>query len=172
RPRGRYQTNHQPQNKTMTLPPAIYTALPAPARIRAYLAAQARGDLPELATLRSNCPRKEYTQADAEFSDRLGRLLTLALTVESDLLWLALDWTQAAGLEVPQATAAATATAAALNAAWLALLAELGIASRDMEAAGPPRHEIVSTLLQIAPDVDPAAVAENLAAMREHLEAC
>ena len=58
---------------------------------------------------------------------------------------------------------------AAIEAAWLALLTEMGITSPA--AAAPPRHPLVAILLEIAPEPEPERVAENYVALKASVSA-
>ena len=51
-----------------------------------------------------------------------------------------------------------------IEAAWLALLADMGVTSPT--AAAPPRHPLVAALLKIAPEPESEKMAENYAVLR------
>lgn len=149
----------------MTIPASVYTNLSAPERIRAAVSALARNDDDELQTLTETCPQKSYRMTDPAFSDGMGRLINLALAVESDLQATALDYLLASRLGLSEVVKESCITAASLATAWEKLLAELGIPSREMEGAGTPRHPAVIAILRINEG------EENLTEVQSVLEA-
>lgn len=157
----------------MTRPPAIrpraYEALSPIERVRAYLAAERRGDSDESRRLVETCERKEYSQTDTAFSDFLERLRLAALGIESDLERAALDFLIGSRQSQPAGRNMATAAiehATAIVAAWQKVVAENGLDAADVEAFGPPRHPAVIALLGIAladPDLEAVgAIAEDI----------
>ena len=137
---------------------AVYEELTPRQRIVAVMDAIARDDTAEIYRLKSTCPFKSYRQRDAAFSDTIDALFGVGLAVETDLRGEALSWL-ACGRDKEQLR-----KMAAFEAAWLALLADMGITSQA--SAGPPRHPVVSALLEIAPEPETERVAESYAALR------
>lgn len=137
---------------------SVYESLSPRQRIIAAMDAIARDDTAEIERLKSTCPIKSYRQRDAAFSETIEALFGTGLAVESDLRGEALSWL-ASGWDKEQLQ-----KMAAIETAWLALLAEMGITSPA--AAAPPRHPVVSALLEIAPKPESERVAENYAVLR------
>jgi hypothetical protein len=142
----------------MKIPGIVYETLTPQQRIVAVMDAIARDDTSEIYRLKSTCPFKSYRQRDAAFSDTIEALFGVGLAVETDLRGEALSWFTS-GWDKEQLR-----KMAAIEAAWLALLAEMGITSPT--AAAPPRHPVVAVLLEIAPEPETERVAENYAVLR------
>ena len=113
----------------------------------------ARDDTAEVERLKSSCPIKTYRQRDAEFSDTIEALFVTGLAVEADLLSEALSWLTCRHDKV------VLQNMATIEAAWLTLLAEMGITSPT--SAAPQRHPLVAQLLEIAPEPESERVSEN-----------
>jgi len=94
------------------------------------------------------------------------RCLGLGLAVETDLRGAALLWW---ARRDPERDEALLQGMAAIEAAWLALLADMGITSPT--AAAPPRHPLVSVLLKIAPAPESERVAENYTVLKASVSA-
>jgi hypothetical protein len=137
---------------------SVYEALSPRQRIIAATDAIARDDTAEIDRLKSTCPIKSYRQRDAAFSDTIEALFGAGLAVETDLRGEALSWW--AG----ERDATLLQNMAAIETAWLALLADMGITSPT--AAAPPRHPLVVALLAIAPAPESERVAENYAVLK------
>lgn len=131
----------------MTIPNTIHHSLTAPERIRAAIAAMARGDGEELETLKTTCPKRSFTMNDPAYGEAMERLLVTALAVEADLRGAALDFLVAALLKEWEAGQHAVDEAHAIEAAWGALVAEKGISREDMEKVRPPHHRAVTSIL-------------------------
>ena len=142
----------------MKIRSTVYEALSPRQRIIAAMDAIDRDDSSEIDRLKSTCPIKSYRQRDAAFSDTIEALFGAGLAVEADLRGEALSWW--AG----KRDAALLQNMVAIETAWLALLADMGIASPT--AAAPPRHPLVGALLAIAPEPESEKVAENFAVLR------
>ena len=144
----------------------VYEALSPRQRIIAAMDAIARDDTAEIARLKSTCPIKSYHQRDAAFSDTMEALFGAGLAVETDLRGAALLWW---ARRDPERDEALLQGMAAIEAAWLALLADMGITSPT--AAAPPRHPLVSVLLKIAPAPESERVAENYTVLKASVPA-
>ena len=136
----------------------VYETLSSRQRIIAALDAIARDDTAEIDRLKSTCPIKSYRQRDANFSDTIEALFRAGLAVELDLRGEALSWLACGRDKV------VLQNMAAIEAAWLALLADMGVTSPT--AAAPPRHPLVVALLKIAPEPESEKMAENYAVLR------
>jgi hypothetical protein len=145
----------------MNISGKVYEVLSPRQRIIAAMDAIARDDTAELERLKSTCPIKTYRQRDAAFSDTVEALSGAGLAVESDLRGAALSWMVG---DIPEQGEALLYDMAAIEAAWLALLADMGITSPT--AAAPPRHQLVVHLLEIAPTPESERVAEIYAALK------
>jgi hypothetical protein len=146
----------------MNIRGTVYEALSPRQRIIAAIDAIARDDAAEVERLKSTCPIKTYRQRDAAFSDTMEALLGTGLAVEADLRGTALWWLLVRA--IPEDSDALLKNMAAIEAAWLALLADMGITSPT--AAAPPRHPLVVALLAIAPAPESERVAENYAVLK------
>ena len=151
----------------MKISDTAYEALSPRQRIIAVVDAIARDDTAEIDRLKTTCPIKTYRQRDVAFTDTMEALDMAGLAVETDLRGAALWWWWArtdpdCGIEVLQ-------DMAAIEAAWLALLTEMGITSPA--AAAPPRHPLVVPLLENAPEPVSERVAEIYAALKASVSA-
>jgi hypothetical protein len=156
----------------MTIPTEIHARLSTSERIRSAISAIARGDMEELETLKDCCPKSSYLVTDPDYSDGIQRLFAMAVTVESTLQKLALDFFVASRLEIHEVVNASFAEAAALEAAWRELISDLNISHRDMSEAGPPRHQAVQTILRLAKgEENPETVQLCLESMRAYIAA-
>jgi len=156
----------------MTIPNEIHARLSASERIRAAVAAMARGDDEELQTLKTTCPKKTFVMTDPAYAEGMQRLLALAMAVESDLQGMALDFFLASRGEDHETVDEVMTAVASLETAWGDFLAELGIPRREMAEAGPPRHRGVKSIIQVSEgEEDAEAVQYCLDAMREYLAA-
>lgn len=139
----------------------VYEALGPRQRLIAVMDAIARDDTAEIDRLKTTCPIKTYRREDAAFRDVMEGLCWAGLAVETDLRGAALWWwgtrtdPDCGMVEVLQ-------DMAAIEAAWLALLTEMGITS----PASPPRHPLVVPLLENAPEPVSERVAEIYAALK------
>ena len=138
----------------MNISHTAYEALSPRQRLIAAIDAIARMDWAELDQLKTTCPLKTYRREDTAFRDVMEALLAAGMGVEVDLLGAAL-WFFAC--PDPERCEAARQDIAAIEAAWLDLLADMGITS---PTAAPLRHPLVSVLLENAPEPDPEKVAE------------
>jgi hypothetical protein len=136
----------------------IYEALSPRQRIIAAMDAIARDDTAEVERLKSSCAIKTYRQRDSEFSDTIEALFVTGLAVEADLLSEALSWLTCRHDKV------VLQNMATIEAAWLTLLAEMGITSPT--SAAPQRHPVVAALLDAAPEPKSEKVAENYAVLK------
>ncbi len=75
-------------------------------------------------------------------------LFGIGLAVEADLRGAALSWWMVRA--IPEESGALLINMATIEAAWLALLGDMGITSPT--ATAPPRHPLVAQLLEIAPE--------------------
>ena len=146
----------------MNIRGTVYEALSPRQRIIAAMDAIARDDTAEVERLKSTCPISTYRQRDAAFSDTVEALFGTGLAVEADLRGAALWWWMVRA--VPEQGGALLQNMAAIEAAWLALLADMGITSPT--AAAPPRHPLVVHLLDIAPAPESERVAEIYAVLK------
>jgi hypothetical protein len=145
----------------MNIRGTVYEALSPRQRIIAAMDAIARDDTAEIERLKTTCPFRTYRQRDAAFVDAMEALFGAGLAVESDLRGAALWWWAA---PVPEQREALLYDMAVIEAAWLALMADMDITSPT--AAAPPRHPLVECLLEIAPEPESGKVAENYAVMK------
>jgi len=144
----------------------VYEGLNPRQRIIATVDAMACDDTAVVERLKNTCPIKSYRQRDADFSDVIEGLLMAGLAVEADLRGAALWWWTRTE---PEKNDALLLEMAAIEAAWLALLADRGITSPT--AAAPPRHPLVFGLLEIAPKPKSEIVAENHAKLQASVPA-
>ena len=142
----------------MNIRGTVYEGLSPRQRIIAAMDAIARDDTAEGERLKTTCPIKSYHQRDDAFSDTIEALFGAGLAVEADLRGAALSWLAC------ERDAALLQNMAAIETAWLALLADIGI--RSPTAAAPPRHPLVAHLLEIAPAPESKRVAENYAVLK------
>jgi hypothetical protein len=146
----------------MKISDTAYEALSPRQRIIATIDAMARDDTAEIDRLKTTCPIKSYRREDAAFRDVFEGLRGAELAVEADLLSEAL-WLIARH-DDPECREATLQTMAAIEAAWLALLSDMGITSPA--GAAPPRHLLVAVLLENAPEPEPERVAEYYAVLK------
>jgi hypothetical protein len=145
----------------MNIRGTIYEALSPRQRIIATMDAIARDDTAEIDRLKTTCPYRVYRQRDAAFIDALEALFGAGLAVEGDLRGAALSWW---AHPVSGRDEQLLQDMAAIEAAWQALLADMGITS--LTAAAPPRHPLVARLLEIAPEPNSQRVEENFALLK------
>lgn len=148
----------------MNIRGTVYETLSPRQRIIAAMDAIARDDTAEIDRLKTTCPFRTYRQRDAAFSNAIEALFGAGLAVEADLRGAALWWWAA---PVPEQREALLQGMAAIEAAWLALMADMGISSPT--AAAPPRHPLVECLLEIAPEPESERVAEIYAVLKAYI---
>lgn len=156
----------------MNIPTQIHEGLTAHQRIRASISAMARGDEAELQTLKTTCPKKSFLMNDPDYSDVLEKLIYLNLALEGDLQRNALDFLVSIRMEDDFGVIQAISTAGAIDAAWVALLCEMGIPADEMKKVSIPRHRVVETMITKSKgETNEGAVGEILELMRGYLAA-
>ena len=137
-----------------------YENLTAEQRVRAAVAAVARGDESEVKRLRETCPKRTYRMNDAAFSDRLERLWSLSLAMECDLRGLTIRVLQGSSKaleigddnaeeldKVISETDEIIIEIASIDEAWRQTLEGLGIDLEDMNKAGMAHASVTESLL-------------------------
>jgi len=94
-------------------------------------------------------------------------LFATGMAVEADLRGAALSWWLVR--TIPEQRRELLQNMADIEAAWLGLLADMGITSPT--AAAPPRHQMVVYLLEMAPEPESERVAETYAILRASVPA-
>jgi hypothetical protein len=134
-----------------TIKTTTYENLKPSQRVIAIIEAIAREDSEESQRLLKTCPRKNYAQADAEFSDKLEQVFIMALAVECDLRGHALNFFMALRIE-HEAIHKLLQNYADTLSAWHQALKSIGIEPETMRKAGPPRNFILEMIEEIMPE--------------------
>lgn len=159
----------------MNIPAEIYAGLSPQERIRAAISAESRNDEAELKTLLETCPKKSYLMTDPAYSEEMVKIYHLMLCVELQLAECALDFNLSSrldGAEKFNLQQKSLESAASISEAWGNLMTEMGIDPEEIAKNGPPRHFVVTVIIQVAEgEAVPELVEIQLNAMREVLAA-
>jgi hypothetical protein len=129
----------------------VYQNLAPDSRLVAVIEAIARGDERERERLTSSCPRVTCHQRDPRFTEKMDRLMGLALAIEADLKECALRFFVTLRLDPENSTEHLQAFANILD-AWQRTLRKIGIDAQAMASAGPPTSPVFELLQDLIPE--------------------
>lgn len=154
------------------IPTTIHRRLTAPERIRATVSALARGDHKEAEALSETCPKQSRAVMEPAYAHVMHRLFSIQQIIEAELSGQALDFLLASRLQDREATQHAIREARTLEAAWRALLAELGIQPAEMSLASSRRHEAVSVILTLSnEELEAETIQAHIDVLKSYLSA-
>ncbi|MEJ6501402.1 MAG: hypothetical protein QNL54_07865 [Rhodobacterales bacterium] len=144
---------------------SVYRNLTSAQRVVASIEALARGDEEEKRRLVKSCPRKSYTQNDAQYTRTMENLLDLAIAVEADLREYVIYFLIAIRAD-PTNAVEFLQRYSDLRAGWNSAISRMGIDPESMRKAGPPPCPVFEMIEDLVPPPN-SEVVEKLAAEME-----
>lgn len=153
----------------MNIKDSVYESLTSRQRVIATIEAEARGDDDEVRRLRDTCPKKNYLQTDAAYTDMMMRLIILTLSVEADIRGNTIGVLISVIMDHDDALHVFLKRIANIQEAWHQMLEELGIDSNSMKKFGPPGSILTELIYTLIPEPDLESIPEIRKSMSELL---
>ena len=149
-----------------------YQRLTAVQRVSATFAALHRDDREEVDRLHKSCPIARYRSMDSDYTDLHNRIMDQTLIIEYELLSLSLWLMYVEQMETEKNVVFAGMVRqkmADMQAAWEALLSDLGIRIEAIEGRFVDRSPVMELLIAHLPPPTPEGTAQNLAYYRTYV---
>lgn len=133
--------------------PSVYENLTPEQRVVACIEALARDDDSEKQRLISSCPKFKYVRTDVCFSEKMEKLMGLAMAIEADLRECILKFLVIVQSN-PEIARGFLQDFANVRESWKVTVAAMGIDVPSMVSAGPPSSAVFELVEVLLPEPD------------------